>query len=399
MARRRIHCIAVPACVLWSLTGCAPAVVQVEPAPASLTLVQWRGAAATVEALKHKPYLRLRQVDPVVALKARAGQTVSVRQGEAAIRQVRETLAQTRDLYRKLRFDEAISRLRRARATLGQHAAEAGHYRLLSELALQLGLNHLALKDEPAARRAIVTASLHGYGGPAPGALPPEVEAFIASTRKGMEGQTRGGISIKTQPPGAAVSVDGMEVGLSPVTVQAAAGLHHLRISRVGFEGQALYQQVLPGKVERAEIYLKVAPPATAARQLMRLHRQGGDPTVAPRGVRDLFGADTGLVLAGSKDDKPYNHLLWTGGKRSPLKEHRCQGSASTALADCLGPVLYRLATGKAYQKKTIHTPVYKRWWFWALVGGGAAVATGTTLGIYYGTRPSENTDIYLDGL
>ena len=393
----RGHGIAVPACLLWSLAGCAPAVVQLEPEPASLTMVQWRGAAATVEALKQKPYLRLRQVDPVVALKARAGATAPAKQGEAAIRQVRETLAQTRDLYRKLRFDEAISSLRKARATLGQHAAEVGHYRLLSELALQLGLNHLALKDEQAARRAVVTASLHGYAGPAPGALPPEAEAFIASTRKGMEGQTRGGISIKTQPPGAVVSVDGKEMGLSPVTVQAAAGLHHLRISRVGFEGKALFQQVSSGKVEQAEIYLRVASPAVAARQLLGLHRQGGEPSVAPRSVRDLFGVDTGLVLAGSKDGKAYNHLLWTGGKHSKLKEHRCRGTAPTPLADCLGPVLYRLATGRAYQKKTIHTPVYKRWWFWALVGGGAAAVTGTTLGIYYGTRPSEHTDFFLE--
>jgi len=358
--------------------------------------VQWRGAEATVQALEKKPYLRMRRVEPQEALKARAGEAAAVK-GEGGVGSVRQTLASARDLYRKMQFDEAVSRLRKARALLGQHASGAEHFKLLSMLAMQLGLNHLALKDEPAARRAFVTASLHGYGAPAPGSLPPEVEAFIAATRKGMEGQTRGGISIKTQPPGARVWVDGKEVGLSPVTAQAAAGLHHLRIARLGFEAKALYQEVSPGKVERAEIYLKAAPSALAARQLLRLHEARGDPTEAPRSVRVAFGADTALLLAGKKDGKPYNHLLWTGGKRSALKEHRCPGDAPARLADCLGPALYRLAAGKPYARKTISTPVYKRWWFWALVGGGAAVAAGTTLGIYYGTRPSEYTDVDLE--
>ena len=382
-------------CTLWWLAGCAPAVVHREPAPARLNLVQWRGAAQTVEALKQKPYLRLREVDPTRALKARVGAPLPT--GEEAISRVRQTLARARDNYRKLQFNEAISRLRKARAVLGQHASLAEHYRLLSELALQLGLNHLALKDEVSAHTAIVTATLHGYAGPAPGALPPEAEAFIAATRRGMEGQPRGGISVKTQPPGARVQLDGKEAGASPVTVQAAAGLHHLRISRIGFQDRALYQQVSPGKVEQAEIYLKAAPAALAARQLLGLHQERGDPSVAPRSVRQLFGADTGLLTAGLTAGKPHTHLLWTGGKRSALKEHRCAGAAPAALADCLGPVLYRLAAGKPYQKEVIRTPVYKRWWFWALVGGGVAVATGASLGIYYGTRPSDNTDVFLE--
>lgn len=388
--------LAMAPVALWWLAGCAPAVVHVEPEPARLNLVQWRGAEATVAALKKKPYLRVKQVDPRAALQARAG-AAQAGQGEGTIGQVRQTLARAKGQYRKLRFDEAVSSLRKAQADLGQHAATAEHFKLLSELALQLGLNHLALKDEPAARRAIVTASLHGYPGPAPGALPPEVEAFIAGTRKGMEGQTRGGISIKTQPPGARVRVDGRDVGLSPVTVEAPAGLHHLRVARVGFEGKAMYQQVSAGKVERAEIYLKVASPALAALQLIKLHQEKGDPSMAPRSVRDLFGPDTGVLAAGSKENKPHCHLLWTGGKRSALKEFRCQGGEVAGLADCLGPKLYRLAAGKPYARKTITTPVYRRWWFWALVGGGVAVATGTTLGIYYGTRPSDQTDVFLE--
>ena len=206
-----------------------------------------------------------------------------------------------------------------------------------------------------------------------------------------------GGVSVKTQPAGAEVLLDGKAVGRSPVTARAAAGLHHLRVRRVGFEDRALYQEVSSGKVEQAEIYLKAAPAALAARQLLRLHGQGGDATVAPGSVRQVFGPGTALLQTGEADGKPYTHLLWTGGKRVAIKERRCPGGEPVPLADCLGPVLYRLAAGKPYLRRTARTPVYKRWWFWALIGGGVAAATGTALGVYYGTKRSEKTDVYLE--
>ena len=144
---------AICCCLLGCLAGCAPSVRHVEPAPAKLNMVQWRGAEATVQALEKKPYLRMLRVEPQEALKARAGEAAAVK-GEGGVGSVRQTLASARDLYRKMQFDEAVSRLRKARALLGQHASGAEHFKLLSMLAMQLGLNHLALKDEPAARRA-----------------------------------------------------------------------------------------------------------------------------------------------------------------------------------------------------------------------------------------------------
>ena len=36
---------------------------------------------------------------------------------------------------------------------------------------------------------------------------------------------------------------------------------------------------------------------------------------------------------------------------------------------------------------RSTSTPVYKKWWFWAVVVGGAAAVAGASVGIYYGTR------------
>lgn len=381
---------------LWAAAGCGAAVIQVEPAPAPVTLVPWNDTTRTLEALARKPYLTVKEHDAVKALSATAGQVDPGKRAQEAAREVRATLARARELYRKLAFDQAVSALRKARKSLGIHATSPAHYALLSELALQLGLNHLALKDEPAARRAIITASLHGYKGPAPGALPPEAESFIAAVRRGMAGQTPGSISIDTRPPGARVLINGKQAGVSPVTVQVPAGMHHLRVVCPGFQSSTFFQQVAAGKVERAEFFLQAAGAALAARQLLQIHGHGAAPSTFAGDLGKLLGTNRGVLWNGGAADAPYLQLRWIGGKPSQGTSKRCSGDPATR-ADCLGPALYQLATGKPYAKKTIRTPIYKRWWFWAIIGGSLAAATGTTLGIYYGTRPSDRTDVDLE--
>ncbi len=95
---------------------------------------------------------------------------------------------------------------------------------------------------------------------------------------------------------------------------------------------------------------------------------------------------------------------LVTLGKTPPAPDvSRCSAAAAKRVARCLGPLIYQQVTGRSHQPAgatatTTAKPVYKRWWFWALVAGGVAGAAGATAGIYYATQPTgANIDLQLD--
>jgi hypothetical protein len=378
------------------LVGCAGAQVPQDTpvAAARVKLLAGRGASATVRALQTKPSLRLEVQDPAPLLEQRAGPAPE----DDVRREARAALEQARAAYRKLLFGEAVSLLSRAQAALAGVARTTEDFALLARLAVQRGLNQLALKQEEAARETFATAFHLGYAGPEPGQLPPEEEGRMRAVQDGLAGATRSGLTVVAQPAGAEVWIDGKTRGPAPVTAQLAPGLHHLRVVRLGHRSRAFFHLLAPGKSERVEVYLDAAGGPELARQLLEAHRAGRSlADLEPAKLARQLGEDRALLEVSDKEGALAARLLWTG---QPAAEPVAPCSAQTpeALADCVAPQLYALATGHPPRQLQVAAaaPFYRRWWFWTLIAAGVAAGAGAGVGIYYGTRQTGGTDVQI---
>ena len=386
------------------LAGCSTTAAQRPLQPVPVTVLPWNeapAARAALAALQKKPYLRLRLEDPGEQLARRSsGSKGAAKQAPKIRLAIQQTLEQARQLYRQLRFAEAISLLTEARAQLGRQASSPEDLSLLSQVALQLGLNHLAQKDHEAASRAVAFSFTLGFPGPAPGALPPAVESFITEVRGQQSSAPRGTMQISTRPGRGEVFVDGRSLGQSPARVEVPPGLHHLRATRLGSQTLAQLQPVEATKEHRVELNLKPASSAELAQQVAALYSQGGDPEQAGEHLSRALGPDRAVLTVGREKKSLVARVRWTGKRSLPRVPLSCSRPAAGPLSDCLGPMLYQLAAGKplAPARGSLSRPVYKRWWFWTAVAAGAVAAgTGIGLGVYYGTYTSDRTDVYIE--
>jgi hypothetical protein len=386
--------------ILAAVAGCATQGAQRRRSDkqqtARLTLLAAPSAVETARALAKKPYLQLGIDDPVKLLEARASENEEPLPGVRGAAE--EALKQARVDYRTFKFTEGVTRLSQAQNRLAAVATSTEDFELLGRLALQRGLCQLALKAEAKADEAIATALLLGHRGPGQGELPPEVETQIKRVRQRLASATTGGITIKARPAGARIWIDGKELGTTPVTAQRPPGLHHVRVTRIGHLPRAFFQRVTPGRMERLEIYLKPAPVPQVARQLLR---QPGSLEREVDALRRVLGQDPLLLTVTHTVARAGGSLearLTGRGSRAD----RCSGPTPARLADCLGPVLFQLGSGRPYRPsaaapaQVAAAPVYRRWWFWTLVGAAVAGA-GAGTGIYFATRSDPGTNIDLE--
>jgi hypothetical protein len=348
----------------------------------SVTVFAGRGSDDTIRALQEKPYLELQVKRRDAVLGATGAAPGSGR--DAA----RKALESAREDYKKLRFAEAVDALAKAEAELASSARDAEDFAMMQQLMVQRGLCLLALKREDEATKAFSTALNLGYAGPEAGQFPPEVEGHVRKVKDALAGAPPVGLTVKAQPRGAGVWVDGKDRGRSPVTVQLAPGLHHIRVTLPGHRARSFFHSLWAGKSDRLEVFLKPVPLADLKAQLAAREVLADLP---PQLLARAIGPDVALVEVEGERAK----LLWTGDKR--LSPGACAPGPPKALADCLGPLLYRLQTGAAPEASSgagARPPVYKRWWFWTLVGAGVAAGAGAGVGIYYGTRDRGGTNV-----
>lgn len=393
-----------------------PSITAAWPERARITLLAGSGARPAALALQRRPHLELRIEDPLPLLERAARGAPDWR--AAALPAGRQALARAREDYRTFRFSEAITRLSQAENQLAAEATIAADFALLARLALQRGLSQLALGVSDQAAAAFATALLLGHELSHAGEHPPEVEAAIKRVAEQLSSATRGGLTIKTQPAGARVWIDGKEQGAAPVTVQVQPGPHHVRVERPGQQARAFFQRVNPGRLERLEIYLKPAPVPEVARQLLAAQSAGQSIDLQEAGtLRRALGLEAGRGAANPGTGRRPAVLLTVRALPDAVLQARlvgqgdphalprpgareCRGKTPEQLARCLAPRLHELATGQPYapdrpgptRGRPAAAPIYRRWWFWTLVAAGVAAGTGT--GIYFATRPDGTTDV-----
>jgi len=355
--------------------------------PSTLTVVALGAEARAAAGEAASPELRIGIKDGEAELQSRAASSPESAAG--ARKAAREAMARAREDYRRLRFAEAISTLGRAETGLAGAARVPDDFATLQQLAVQRGLSLLALGREDEARQAFATALALGYGGPEPGQYPPDVEASIRRIQDQLAGAARVGLTIKAQPAGCRLWIDGREQGESPVTLELAPGLHHVRAENPGHEARSFFHRLSPGRSDRLEIYLRPLSDGALAADLLERHRAGQPLVELPA---PLLGRAFGVGLALLEVQAGRARLRWTGKRAGPLRP--CDGPTAQRV-ECLRSQLRALGGRREpTAPRAGPSPLHRRWWFWALVGGGAAAATGAGIGIYYGTRDTGGTDV-----
>lgn len=317
-------------------------------------------------------------------------------QAVAPTQRAHAALQQAHQAYQQLRFRDALEVLTSAQQALVATDQDGTTLELLRRVALASVLNHLALKDEQAARNALGLALSFGYGGPEPGELPPETVRFIEETRAQRSASSSVKLRLDSQPSRASVHVDGKRHGTTPLTVSLPPGQHLLRLERLGYHHHAVIQQFGP-TTSSPDITLEPLTPTRAATQLVQMSRVGRASEILDDGplASSLFGPRRGLLSVRPQAAQKQASLLWTGRDGPQPQTVRCIGPDDGTLAKCLAERVRALSmpTNKAgHTVAAPSVPFYRHWWFWTAVGG--VVAAGTGVGVYFATRTPDGVDI-----
>lgn len=374
--------VALLALLSLGLAACAAPAARRALVPVAVRVVAFPRASGTVEALARQPYLRVQAQAAEALLQARA--RVPGRPGGADPRaRAAVALRRAREAYQGLRLPEALEGLAGALAELASAAAlEAEDLRLLRELLLQRALCELALSRVVDAQASIAAAMALGFDGSQAGAYSPEVEAVIDGVRRQRVGGGHQALTVTARPAEALVLIDGRRVGPAPVTVKLGAGPHLLRAERRGFRPFARWWTAPAGggALQRLELVLEAASVGeTAAELLAGLHAAGGASAGDPELLARVVGPERAIVTVTGQAPQLSSRLIWTGLPETSPTIRACRGTDGRALAGCLGPALYTLASGQPFAedapRAAVARPLYRRWWFWTLVAAGGGVA------------------------
>ena len=259
---------------------------------------------------------------------------VPVRSAQAQIQVPDDVQAMTR-MMRDLRYEEAIQRGQRAL----REASPRDPHRVAIVYRL-LGTAYFLLGDETHARAAWVQLfALEAEARP-PDEASPKLRSFFERVR-----------------------LDAASIELDPAPLKEVP------------EGKPfLVEARLAGTVSRVErVLLHYRTEGAGAYAMRRLDRQGGL----------LRATLPGVLLA---DGSPRAFEYW-------LEARDAQGAPVALVGTEAAPLRAKIipqrrdgvAEGLQPGSQPEEPPVYKRWWFWGIVGGAVAASLGA--GIYFGTR------------
>jgi hypothetical protein len=199
-----------------------------------------------------------------------------------------------------------------------------------------------------------------------------------------------GQLVINTNPIGATVAVDGVNLGPSPVTardllpgdhvvqVWFADGKYLSRIEKVSADSSSVAQfDAAPAGPARGNLAVTTLPPGA------NVAVDGQVIGVAPATAKDLAPGEHLVQVTWADGQSAQQTVTLDGDAKVELKAAVMPAPAPTPVAT--PPIAIAPIATQAPRK-----PVWKKWWFWTAIGGVAVVAIGVGLGVGLSTSPAR---------
>ncbi|MCC7382548.1 MAG: PEGA domain-containing protein [Deltaproteobacteria bacterium] len=167
---------------------------------------------------------------------------------EETLARARTALADGRRAYDALSLDEAIARLGQAVALYQQTGPLLGDLAELETSLMHLGaaLTLRGSSDEGVSTFLELLTLDPSYS---PEGFPPSVMKIFDKAVERLAAQPRGGLEVYSTPPYAAVYIDGVFRGVTPLTLSdVGAGTHYLRLEQNGFVTHGAPIEVTPNQ-------------------------------------------------------------------------------------------------------------------------------------------------------
>ncbi len=302
------------------------------------------------------------------------------------LRGIKAALKRAGAAFGEFELDEAKRRLAEAHGLLAPHVRSPAVLELEREaLTLDVTLAHAARDD----RR--LEAAIEAYAQRFPGAQPPGRTAWPPAVLARLAKKTpprEASITIKTTPPGAALALDGEDVGVSPATVtQLVAGAHRLRAEVPGRIPADTTVEIDAG----ASAVVEVALPLDLSAALASAPVAAALTAEVAEAVRAAAGApEASLVLVGAagagatlvRQDGPAIVARATVARRQPAE-------LAVALDGLLGP--------RAAPTPAVVASAGPPTWAWLALGAGVA-SVGAGIGVRVSAVSVEHELISREG-
>jgi len=281
------------------------------------------------------------------------------------------------------------------------------HAWLLADLAVA---NYMA-GDEEATRKSLLQAFLlHGKMVFDEKRFPPQMKQLFGESQFYADEMGTGDVYIETAPAGAEVRVNGKLVGQSPVVAKGLGpGQNLVTVALVGYRTRT--QRVpVQGGGENSQITMDLEPIKGSPLTVLRESIAAANNDQTAPGLKKLarrYKVPVILMAAvGGTDDMVTVSMFAYDGRRKKLVG-KVSGTVSALdpepecreLVNTLITALRTEPTRRPVVVEPKQESIFKRFvdsrWFWPTIGivAGAAVVAGTTVGIYYGTRETEEKD------
>lgn len=354
----------------------------------------------------------------------------------AALQKARELLGRGKEQYDNLELDAAIEELSKAIEEFKKAAGRLGGGEDYLEALLYLGAAHILSGDNERGTESFRTVAMFDKRKILdPKVFPPSMIEIFDKTKEDVTSSPVGTVLVKSNPNAAEVYLNGVFKGITPLTlVKIPEGLHFVRVEKDGYLPWGQQVEFYATHEETAEANLKEAlglsklseecknvltdldedPPKKEVIQVgewLRVEqlmltsvKQRGDEVVAEAALIQLqppkklafrtteFNLTSANFLA--RADAFFSSLYRKvdipaaegGEKKDPpliVAAAKCHSDS-----DCSTGEVCDNASGSCIPYAPEGEQWYEKWWVWTIIGGGLAVAGGTTLLVWYLMQP-----------